>query len=77
MAWDEPGASPLGDLLATAAAYRQAEPSKPPLLMSDGEYETALNLADGDPDRLDAEARSMGFSGVERIREYGDSDASA
>jgi len=62
MAWDDP----LGDLLAAAAAYRGPKPAAPNLMVTNGEYERALELAGGDPDAVDAEARRLGFAGIER-----------
>lgn len=67
MAWEDPTTSPLADMIAVAAAYAGPKPEAPKALLTDAEYERALELADGDPDRIEAEARALGFSGVERF----------
>jgi hypothetical protein len=68
MGWEDPTTSPLADMIAAAAAYSGPRRVPPRAMLTDAEYELALELAGGDPDRIEAEAIALGFSGVDRIR---------
>ncbi|HUW00771.1 MAG TPA: hypothetical protein VMW08_00325 [Acidimicrobiales bacterium] len=72
MGWDDPDADPMADLMKVAASWRdqyEHPPPAPPLFLTVAEYEAALELAPhGDPDAIEAQARALGFGGVEVMR---------
>lgn len=68
MDWNDPRATPVDDMLAVAAAVRANAGKRAPLLLTDAEYEQALEEAGGDPDHLERQAYQLGFAGIHRLR---------